>query len=78
MKLCKEFCEENVNIKVAFISFKVQNYFPYKDPIPDDLKSFLIYKFTCASCRSGYIGKTCHHFKTRIKEHIKKDSKSYF
>ena len=21
-----------------------------KDPIPDDLKSFLVYKFTCAGC----------------------------
>ena len=26
---------------------------------------------------TGYIGKACRHFKTRIKEHIKKDSKSH-
>ena len=26
---------------------------------------------------SSYIGKTCRHFKTRIEEHIKKDSKLY-
>ena len=25
------------------------------DPIPNDLKSFLVYKFTCASCSSKYI-----------------------
>ena len=60
-----------------FTSFKIKNYFSYKDPIPDDLKSFLVYKFTCASCSSSYIGKTCRHFKTRIKEHIKKDNKSH-
>ena len=40
------------------------------------MKSFLVYKFTCASCSSSYIGKTCH-FKTRIEEHIKKDNKSH-
>ena len=56
---------------------KIKNYFLYKDPIADDLKSFLVYKFTCASCSSSYIGETCHHFKTRIEEHIKKDNNSY-
>ena len=76
-KLCKEFCKENFNMKLVFNSFKIKSYFSYKDPIPDDLKSFLVYKFTCASCRSSYIGKTCHHFKTRIVEHIKKDKKSH-
>ena len=75
MKLCKEFCKEN--FKLVFTSFKIKNYFSYKDPIPDDLKSFLVYKFTCASCSSSYIGETCHHFKTRIEEHIKKDNKYY-
>ena len=46
-KLCKEFYKENFNIKLVFKSFKIKNYFSYKDPIPDDLKSFLVYKFTC-------------------------------
>ena len=27
----------------------MKSYFSYKDPIPDDLKSFLVHKFTCAS-----------------------------
>ena len=76
-KLCKEFCKEHFNIKLNFISFKFKNYFSYKDPIPDDLKSFRVYKFTCASCSSSYIGQTCRHFKTRIEEHIKNDNKSY-
>ena len=76
-KLCKEFCKENFNIKLVFNSFKIKICFSYKDPIPDDLKSFLVYKFTCASCSSSYIGETCRHFKTRIEEHIKKDKKSH-
>ena len=72
-KLCKEF----KNIKLVFKLFKIKNYFSYKDPIPDDLKSFLVYKFTCASCSFSYIGETCRHFKTRIEKHIKKDYKSH-
>ena len=55
----------------------MKNYFSYKDPIPDNLKSFLVYKFTYVGCSSSYIGETCHHFKTRIEEHIKKDNKSH-
>ena len=50
-------------------------FFSYKDQIPDNFKYFLVYKFTCASCNSSYIGQTCCHFKTRIEEHIKKDNK---
>ena len=75
MKLSKEFCKENFNIKLVFNSVKIKNYFSYKDPIPNNLKSFLVYKFTSASCSSSYIGEACRHFKTRIKEHIKKDNK---
>ena len=77
MKLCKGFCKENFNIKLVFNSFKIKSYFAYKDRIANYLKSFLVYKFTCASCSSSYIGETCRHFKTRIEEHIKKDNKSH-
>ena len=76
-KLCKEFCKENFNIKLVFNLFKIKNYFSYIDPIPNDLIYFLVYKYTCASCSSSYIGETCCHFKTRIEEHIKKDNKSH-
>ena len=76
-KLCKEFCKENFNVKLGFNSFKNKNYFECKDPIPNDLKSFLVYKFTCASYSSSYISETCRNFKARIEEHIKKDNKSH-
>ena len=75
-KLSKEFCKEHFNIKFAFSSFKIKK-FSYKDLILNDLKSFLVYKFTCASCSSSYIDETCHHFKIRIEEHIKRDNKSH-
>ena len=69
-KLCKEFCKENFNIKLVFNSFEIKSYFSYKDPIPDDLKFFLVYKFTCATCSSRYVGETCRHFKIRILENV--------
>ena len=49
-KLCKEFWKETFNIRLGFNAFKTKIYFSYKDPIPNDLKSFLVYTFTCASC----------------------------
>ena len=59
------------SFKLVFISFKIRNFF-YKNPIPDDFKSFLVHKFTCAGCSSSYIGEACCHFKTRIEELIKR------
>ena len=40
------------------------------------MKSFLVYKFTCASLSSSYVSKICRHFKSRIEEHIKKKNNS--
>ena len=74
-KLCREFCKENFNIKLVFNSLKIKNFCSYKNPIPDVLKFFLVYEFTCDSCISSYTGETNRHFKTRIEEHIKKESK---
>ena len=37
IKLCKEFCQEIFNIRLVINSLKVENYFSYKDPIPNDL-----------------------------------------
>ena len=61
-------------MKLFFNLFKLKNYFSYKEPIPNDLKFFLVHKFTCAS----YIGEACRHFKTRIEEYIKTEFNSKF
>ena len=63
---------------LVFNSFIIKSYFSYKDPIPNDLNSFLVCKITCAISSTCYIGETCGHFKTRIEERITKDSKSHF
>ena len=41
------------------------------------MKSFIIYKLTCASCSCSYVGKTYRHSKTKIEVRIKNDYKSH-
>ena len=73
----KSFVKKMLTLSWFLIHSSSKIFFSYKDPILNDLKSFLVHKFTCASCSSSYIGETCCHFKTRIEEHIKKDNKSH-
>ena len=76
-KLAKKYRKDDFNIKIVFNSFKIKNYFSYKDLVPNDLKSFLVYKFTCAHCNVRYIGETTRHFKKRIGEHLRTDRQSH-
>ena len=43
LRPCKEFCKENFNIKLDFNSFKIEKYFSYNNPIPNDFIYFLVY-----------------------------------
>ena len=58
-------------------SFKIKQYFSAKDKIPFNLKSMVVYKFSCTGCGSSYIGETTRHISTRIDEHIKRDKNSH-
>ena len=71
-KLCKKFYKEDFNIKLVFNSFKIKSYFSYKDPIPDDLKSFLVYKLLVLAAVVATLAKHVVIFK-----HNKKDNKSH-
>ena len=75
-ELRKTFCE-NTNLKIAFSPFKLQDLFSSKDCLPVALKSFVVYKFTCAGCQSCYIRETKRHLPTRIKKHLQNDTKSH-
>ena len=48
-----------------------------KDKVPFDLRSYVVYKFVCGSCKADYIGCTKQHLSTRIKEHLEKDKNSH-
>ena len=48
-----------------------------KDSVPFDLRSYVVYKFACGSCKPDYIGRKKRHLSTRIKEHLETDEKSH-
>ena len=56
------------------ILFKSQNKlakaFHYKDRIPKELISDVVYKFQCGLCNESYYGECMRHLNVRIGEHI--------
>ena len=44
--------------------------FRFKDRLPYDLVSCVVYKFQCGSCNASYYGKTDRHLKVRSAQHI--------
>ena len=65
-KLSTFYCN-NINILLPFSSFKTASYLNVKDLIPNGLRSFVVYKLSCASCHACYIEETTRHFSTRAK-----------
>ena len=49
---------------------KLANVFRFKDRLPFDLVSGLVYKYMCGRCNSSYCGETDRHLKVRSGEHI--------
>ena len=64
-------------IRLAFTTFKLRKLFSVKDSVPRELRSRVIYKFTCACCNACYIGETGRHFFTRVLEHLYLDKSSH-
>ena len=62
---------DNCKLKLIFSSpKKLSNILNFKDKIPIDLNSCVIYKFTCGCCHASYVGKTKRRFRRRVGEHI--------
>ena len=49
---------------------RLGNKFHFKDQIPKDLSSGVIYKFQCGLCNESYYGEFMRHLHVRIGEHI--------
>ena len=59
------------NLKIVFTSpVRVKSFFTFKDKLPEMLLSGLVYQYKCGGCNATYYGKTKHHFKVRICEHL--------
>ena len=61
------FCKINI---VFSSKLKLRNLFTFKDKVPKNLKSLVLYKFTCSDCNVTYIGKTSRHYQVRFSEHL--------
>ena len=57
-------------IKVIFKSTtRLTNFFRFKDKVPFNLRSNVVYKFSCGRCNVTSYGKTCQHLNVRVGEH---------
>ena len=68
-----------INIKVAFRTSKVGNYFSLKEKINKLYRSCIVYKFQCpGDLDTQYIGETERQLFVRIKEHTKPTNSAVF
>ena len=49
---------------------RLGNNFHFKDQIPEDLTSVVVYKFQCGLFNESYYGECMRHLDVRIGEHI--------
>ena len=75
-RLVNRYCND-LDIKLLLTTFKLRNLFSVKDSVPRELRSCVVYKFTCACCNACYIGKTSRHFSTCVHEHPSSDKSSH-
>ena len=58
-------------LRVVFkIQNRLRNKFQFKDYIPNELKSNILYKYTCSRCNARYEGETVRHSHVRFCEHL--------
>ena len=48
----------------------LSNVFRFKDRLPYELMSYVVYKSQCGRCNAFYYGETDRHLKIRSGEHI--------
>ena len=61
------------SVKINFIykaSSRLRTLLSFKDKLPSQLTSGIVYKYTCSRCKSTYIGETIRHAKRRFCEHL--------
>ena len=60
-----------LKLKIVFSSpNRLRSGFMFKDRLPREMDSMLLYKFTCGTCNCTYIGETKRHFQVRSCEHM--------
>ena len=72
--LCGKNCSvcissQEIIILIRSLGASYTPFFKYKDTVPKELRSNVVYKYTCPQCSGTYVGETSRHLKTRIAEH---------
>ena len=58
-------------LRIIFNSnYRLRNCFSFKDRLPNSVRSFVIYRYSCDSCNRVYYGKTRRHYEVRVREHL--------
>ena len=71
-KYVKKFATNCCKLEVIFRSQRrLKRFFSFKDRLPTSLQCYIIYRYTCRTCNSSYIGKTDRHQTVRWCEHLK-------
>ena len=59
-----------IDLKLVFSNnFSVKSFFCFKDKIPDDLQSNVVYSYNCGQCQATYVAETSRHLHTRISDY---------
>ena len=60
----------NVNVRMMLVNdFTIGSFFRYKDRLPPEMCSSLVYQFSCSTCSSRYVGSTNRNLYMRVREH---------
>ena len=71
IKMLLRECYPQIHLRMLYKSYNtLGSHFSFKDKIPEEGLSNLVYKYTCNSCKAFYIGKTESQFKCRICQHL--------
>ena len=62
-----------INFRFVFTNtFTIGSYLKKSTPIPFDLRSSVVYLFSCPSCSARYVGSTSRWIKHRISDHLRR------
>ena len=62
--------KDNLFLIIFKCQTRLSHSFRYKDPIPKDLISGVVYKFQCSLCNESYYGESIRHLDIRSGKHI--------
>ena len=69
VRICKQLIPHKDVIFYCIPGRRVSTFFRIIDVTPHELRSRVVYEYTCPGCHSRYIGQTIRHLRHRVAEH---------